>query len=329
MDTKYVNVLIEEAVRNYKTTSYVYLDEVKTLVFTYLLNGFTYDEFDEKLADLNKKYIKSINRKSKKAFKDVADNVKEKDLKADTGTFEISEEELDRLKFQLDMNSPLKARTKYIRIIKNYYKNTSEILEKEYIDERTFLSRQVDKFDKVEKVVPYYSRTTGEIVSYQNIATYNSMIFNVNLTSTGWNATFESCKELDEDIVYVEPHTYSCPECQIYQGKFYSITGKNLLYPKLENTLWENGGGLKHPNCRHIITTYVGQEESNKYTGPEWEERYEAQQKKRALELKISRLENDLDIYKKLENQEMVDKTNQKLEILANAVEEQKELMKY
>lgn len=331
MDTLYVNELIEEAVQGYKTLSYKYLDEVKTLVFTYLLNGFTYDKFNEKLKELNLDYTKSLNKKTRKAYKQVKDNVKVKNEKPETdiGTFEISEERLDELKFKLDMNKPLKARERFTKVIRNYYKSTDKTLKKTYIKKEDYLSSKVDKYDKVEKVVPYYSKKTGKVVSYQDIATYNSMIYNVNLTSTAWNATFESCKELDEGVVYVEPHPFACPECQMYQGKFYSITGESSIYPKLEDTLWENGGGLKHPNCRHILTTYVGQKETNDYSSPEWVERYEARSKRRALELKTSRLLNDREIYKKLGNQEKVDKIDQKLEVLAEAIKEQTELMKY
>lgn len=319
MDSKYVNELIEKAVQGYKTTCYKYLDEVKTLVFTYLLNGFTYEEFEDKLEALNFKYFKTLGNKEQKGYKQVAKRVKTKDLKADGGTFEISEDELNELKFKLDMNSPLKAREKFDKVIKRYYRTTKKTLQKEYVQKDTYLSQSLTKYDKVEKVVPYYSQATGEIVSYQDIATYNSMIYNVNLTSTAWNATFESCKELDEDIVYVEPHPLACPHCQAYQGKFYSVTGKTPGYPKLDAVLWQNGGGLKHPNCKHVLTTYVGQEETNLYSGSEWVEKYEAKQKENALKLKKSRLETDKAIYKELGNQKMVDKTDQKL----NKVESQ------
>lgn len=329
MDTKFINDLIGEAVQGYKVLSYKYLDEVKVLVFTYLLRGFSYDEFEDKLSELNSKYDKRMVRVKNKDYKEVKDKVLSENKEGiSERDFNISEEDLEKLKFKLDNKSQFVAKEKYIRVIKNYYKNTYSTLQKEYIDEQEYLSKKLSKFDKVEKVVPYRHKN-GTISAYFDIASYNSMVYNTNLTSLAWNSTFDSCQMLDEDIVYVEPHPFSCPLCQEYQGKFYSLTGKAKGYPLLEDTLYQNGGGLKHPNCKHGITTYVGQIETNDYSSPEWVARYEAIQKKQALELKYSRLENDQSIYQKLGNGEMVDKINQKLEKLTNAIAEQKELMKY
>lgn len=136
------------------------------------------------------------------------------------------------------------------------------------------------------------------------------MVYNTNLTSTAWNATFDACVELNEDIVYVEPHPYACPNCQLYQGRFYSITGKSLSYPSLDIAV---EGGLKHPNCKHILTTYYGQEETDKYSGPEYEKMYDNRQKLNAVNLSLSRLENDKQIYAQIGNQEMVEKTENKI----------------
>lgn len=325
MNNKYINDLIEEAVEGYKAVSYKYLDEVKTLVFTYLLNGFTYDEFKAKLEEVNFKYDGNISTRSKYDSKLIKQKTKEKDMKAEEGNFVISEDKLNELKYKLDKNSPVKARKKFDKVIKRYYRTTHKTLQKTYIDKNAYLTHNVTDYDKVEKVVPYYSKATGGVVSYHDIADYNSMIYNVNLLNTAWNSTFDSCQELGEDIIYVEPHPYACPECQAYQGKFYSITGESITYPSLQSAV---DGGLKHPNCKHVLTTYYGQVETNDYSGEYWEEMYKKRKKLYAVNRKLSRLTTDLNIYNKLGNGEMYDKTLGKIERLTKEQEELKKLTK-
>lgn len=325
IDNTLINELIEESVQGYKTISYKYLDEVKTLVFTYLLNGFTYDEFSEHLDILNMQYHEKIVAKTSKDMKRVKNKTKAKDLQAEGGNYEITEEELNRLKYKLDKTSPVKARKKFDKVVKRYYRTTNKTLQKTYIEKDAYLSQNVSKYDKVEKVVPYYSKATGEVIAYHNIADYNSMIYNVNLLNTAWNSTFDSCQELGEDIIYVEPHPYACPECQEYQGKFYSISGKSLIYPSLQSAV---DGGLKHPNCKHILTTYYGQKETNDYSGEQWGEMYKNRQKLNAVNLKLSRLKTDLQIYKKIGNGEMVDKVRERIDKLIAEQETLKDLIK-
>lgn len=320
-----VNELIDEAVQGYKFTSYKYLDEVKTLVFTYLMNGFTYDEFSERLEDLDKQYNEKIVARTSKDMKRVKNKTKAKDLQAEGGNYEITEEELNKLKYKLDKTSPVKARKKFDKVVKRYYRTTNKTLQKTYIEKDAYLTQNVSKYDKVEKVVPYYSKATGEVIAYHDIADYNSMIYNVNLLNTAWNSTFDSCQELGEDIIYVEPHPYACPECQEYQGKFYSISGTSLIYPSLQSAV---DGGLKHPNCKHVLTTYYGQKETDDYSGEYWEEMYKNKQKLNAVNIQINRLKTDLDIYSKLGNGEMVDKTKNKLEKLEEEQNELKNLTK-
>ena len=87
-------------------------------------------------------------------------------------------------------------------------------------------------------------------------------------------------------------------------------------------------GGLKHPNCTHnIIFPNKETKENNKYSSAEWTGRYNAKQKKQALELQRSRLKNDNKIFDKIGNQEMVDKNNQKIRRLNKQIKEQKKLM--
>ena len=103
------------------------------------------------------------------------------------------------------------------------------------------------------------------------------------------------------------------------------MTGATKRYPNIEEAY---NGGLKHPNCKHNITTNVGQQETDDYSSDEWKARYQARQKKQALELKRKRLKTDRDIYKELNNYGDVEKVNAKIRALNKAIKEQKELMK-
>lgn len=320
-----ISEVINEEVQSYSKESYDYLDEVKKLVFTCLIGKISYDIFKGKLNKVNSKYNKIEKDRTSKGYKKVKDKVVETNKKPiSSKKIDFTKEELAKLLFKLDKTSQIKAKDKFIKIITNYYKTTLKTAKKEYISIDDYLKKKLTQYDKVEKVVAYHNQD-GTIRAYHDIASYNSMVYNTNLTSGAWNETINYCYENDTDIVYVEPHPFSCPLCQEWQGKFYSLTGKSSKYENIENAY---KGGLKHPNCKHNITTNVGQRETDDYSSNEWVGRYEARQKKQALELKRKRLKTDRDIYKELNNYEEVDKINAQIRTLNSAIKEQKELMK-
>lgn len=320
-----ISEVINEEVQSYSKESYDYLDEVKKLVFTCLIGKISYDIFKGKLNKVNSKYNKIEKNRTSKGYKKVKDKVVEtNETPISSGKIDFTEKDLENLLFKLDKTSQIKAKDKFIRIITNYYKASLETAKKEYISIDDYLKKKLSTYDKVEKVVAYHNQD-GTIRAYHDIASYNSMVYNTNLTSSAWNETINYCYENNTDIVYVEPHPFSCPLCQEWQGKFYSLTGKSSKYENIENAY---KGGLKHPNCKHNITTNVGQKETNDYSSDEWKDRYQARQKKQALELKRKRLKTDRDIYKELNNYEEVDKINAQIRTLNSAIKEQKELMK-
>lgn len=320
-----ISEVIDEEVQSYSKESYDYLDEVKKLVFTCLIGKISYDIFKGKLNKINSKYNKIEKNRTSKGYKKVKDKViKSNKTPISSKKIDFTKEELAQLLFKLDKTSQIKAKDKFIRIITNYYKTTLKTAKKEYISIDDYLKKKLSTYDKVEKVVAYHNQD-GTIRAYHDIASYNSMVYNTNLTSSAWNETINYCYKNDTDIVYVEPHPFSCPLCQEWQGKFYSLTGKSSKYENIENAY---KGGLKHPNCKHNITTNVGQKETDDYSSDEWKARYQARQKKQALELQRKRLKTDRDIYKELNNYEEVDKINSKIRTLNSAIKEQKELMK-
>jgi hypothetical protein len=117
--------------------------------------------------------------------------------------------------------------------------------------------------------------------------------------------------------------------CQKYQGYFYSLTGlttefNGIPIRKLEDvSFWNNGYGLFHPNCKHIPRkAYEDDEINTEYNSEKWEERYDDKQKINGLELKKQRIRNDMKVYEKLGNQEMVDKSRQQINAINRQIRE-------
>lgn len=330
-----INNYIKDEVYDYKRETTDFMDSIKYIFFAYLISKAGKKKFNNKIDEELKKYNKYISNKASKGYETISYLVKYQNIdKYTTNLKKPLESALNSFKEQLEIdNKSIKtANDKYIRYVKDYYKKTEKTLSKEYINEKAYLSKKVTDFDKVEKTVAYRYKGTGKIRAYFDIASYDSMVYNTNLTNKGWQETLNSAIELEQDIVYVPAHMYACEHCQEYQGKFYSLSGVNVgetFNGYKVNSLDEAlSGGLKHPNCTHdIIFPNSETKENNKYSSSEWTDRYNAKQKKQALELKRNRLKNDNVIYNKLENQEMVDKNKQKIRKLNQKIKEQKELM--
>lgn len=325
---------IKDQVYEYKKETTDFMDGIKYIFFAYLLSKNDNKKFNAKIEKELLAYEKRVNGRARKGYEAVADitrYVNKVETRKSSQT--LSNEMLSLLKqFDLDTTSIKQENARYIRFVENYYKRTNKTLKKEYITEKEYLSKKVDQFDKAEKTVAYKNKD-GSIRGYHDIASYDSMIYNTNLTNTGVQESIKSCIEFNKDVVYVEPHPFSCPMCQEYQGKFYSLTGLTQVYRSqpiqtYESAVYWNGGGLNHPNCSHIPREADESDEATDlYSTPEWGEKYSAKQKKQSLELKKKRLRNDNKIYERLENYEAIDKNKQKIKKLNQKIREQKKLM--
>lgn len=214
-----------------------------------------------------------------------------------------------------------------------YYKNQLKAVEKA-LDKDSYLSTIVSKYDKIDKSIPYYSHTTGKIVSYQTIATYNSMLFNWNLTHSAWNRTEYDAKVLGCNLYYLPAHPFACPMCMEYQGYVYaentpSASELKVLQkygkPREHMKAMAIKGGVGHPNCKHTWTIFwdYDQIQDEKWNSAKWQEKYEVEQKKQALDLEKSRLLSDRRIYKSLGDEGKVDEITTKIKTIR---EKKKEL---
>jgi hypothetical protein len=289
-------IYITNQVNSYKEETTEYLDEVKILLFSCLLLGTAFiDKFDK----LSKEYqIKMINKQA-----EGIDHIKQ--VINAPNTSDISETYKNTLQeLKLDTTSQSAANKKFGVRVKQYYKNALKSVGIDNINIKEYLIKKLDKYEAIEKVVRYKNG------SYYGIDSYNSMVYNTNLTRTAWSETIKRNAVEGNDLVYVIPHMYSCPLCQEWQGMTYSISGHTQGYMKLETAI-ENG--LLHPNCKHVIVAYAGQEDDFTYSTPEWEEKYDIKQKINALNLKKSRLRNENIISAKLDDYENIDKNKKKI----------------
>ena len=173
-------------------------------------------------------------------------------------------------------------------------------------DEMTYLTEQVKNFHNVEQTIVYKNgmRVTP--------STYLSMLYNVNLTRTGWNQTFKDANYFEKDLVVLVPHPLSCPHCLQYQGKLFSLSGKR--YPKIDEA-YEHGVG--HPNCKCEFSIVWDKDQLYmEYPVDTTEDDYKEDQKRKATERELRKAENDLSMYQMIGNGEMVDKTLMKVERL-------------
>lgn len=209
---------------------------------------------------------------------------------------------------------------KYEKTLERYYESKLSTMENGINDKDLYLSNFVDKYDNQQACIPYRTKE-GLIHSYHDIADYSSMIFNTNLTRTAINRTLFDAEYLNKDLVYIPAHNLSCPRCMEWQGRVYSISGKDKRYPKLEEA-YSNGMG--HPNCKHIPVTYwdESQIQSDRFDSIEWEEEYRTNQKKKAIKREIKKQNTDLKIYKSLNNQSKIDLTKNKLRKLRSRLSE-------
>lgn len=183
----------------------------------------------------------------------------------------------------------------------------------------------VKEYERLDKTIPYFSHTTGNIIRYVDIGTYLNMLYNVNLTRSAWNRSLYDSKLLGNDLWYLPAHPFACPHCMEYQGYVYTNHPNptpreiNILtqYGKLGS--WYKGiaitNGVGHPNCKHVWVLYWSQAQvqDEKYNSEEWEDKYKTKQKIQSLDLEKSRLLTNRRIYKELGQQDLVDRTTERI----------------
>ena len=314
------SLFIEDSVDISKTSYDDLMYKTKRLFFDYLIKGNDVDTFTKRLDKIWSKVDHSF---MKQRIKELENMIKARDLK-DRNI--VNKNAKFQEVYELTKMSRYSEVEEYFKeIIRTFYESNFDTTQKEYIDKKSYLTKGVETYDKIQNTIPYHNKD-GTIRSWHNIADYCSMLFNTNLTRAGWNRTLYDADLLDNNILYLTAHLYSCPLCIGYQGKLYSTDGTygeidGQKYVPKEEAI---DGGVGHPNCRHQWTIYWDKDQiqEDKFNTKEWDEKYIKRQKLKAIEREINKLQNDKSIYKKLKNIEAVEKTGAKILKLIKKAEE-------
>lgn len=294
---------------------YKLMFETKVLFFDYLKNGKSLAEFKEASA----KIWENIDHKyMEEHIKELENMIEARDL---TGNKIINTNAKYTQVYELvDEKKFIETEILYKNTIDDYYKGRLKTVSKDYVNTDVYLSKIVNKYDTIQAIIPYFNKD-GTVRSYHNIASYNSMLYNLNMNRAGWNRTMYDSELLERDLLYLPAHPFACPLCVEWQGKVYSSSGKNTKYPSKQDAI---DGGVGHPNCKHQWLIYWGESQiqDDKYDSDDWKSKYESKQKIQSLQLERSKLKNDRIILEKLGNYEEVDKINQKIRRINSSIRE-------
>lgn len=295
------NDFIEKEVQEYRLETEKKENETKEQFFKYLLLGYSTSQFKKWLS---KKWDDSDIKKMK-----IATSKLEKLVDKTNGV--DNSESTKEFFSTIQYKRFTELKNKFSEECLKYYQKRSEIASK-VPNKAEYLKEFVDKYDKYMANVPYFKN--GEVYSWHTLSDYTSMIYNTNLTRTGWNRTFTDAEKVGTDLLYLPAHPYACPHCLEWQGRYYQAQGKGK-YPPIQKAL---DGGLGHPNCKHVPVPAFDDEkrQDDLFNSSEWEEKYKAQQKLMAIEREKEKVRTNLSIYKNLGNQTEIDVAQAKLKKL-------------
>lgn len=201
---------------------------------------------------------------------------------------------------------------------------------KEYQIRLESYAYESDKYEYLKKLVPKYTndikayykqgkpKTRENIVRFVSPNTYNSMVYNTTVTRNSWIQTLNDANEYGQEYLYIPHHSFSCPYCVDHQEKKMTV---EECYDIL-GTADETQGDLLHPNCKCELAFWNSRVKLKKLNKGELTEQYQIREKVMSLTLEKERLLSDKRIYKRLDFQDDVDKTNQKIKKVNSSIKE-------
>ena len=93
--------------------------------------------------------------------------------------------------------------------------------------------------------IKYSNGAKMPLSAYATMAARSARIESTNIGEIG------RALQSGTDLVEMTTMPQCCKLCGAYQGKVYSISGKDKRFPALFKTVLKNGYALPHPNCRH------------------------------------------------------------------------------
>lgn len=100
------------------------------------------------------------------------------------------------------------------------------------------------------------------VVTYSNgakmpLSAHSEMLARTSRIIASNTGSFDRCKELGIDLVRCTTVPNCCPYCKKFEGKVYSISGKDTRFPALYETALAKGYNIMHPNCRHEFIPFA------------------------------------------------------------------------
>ena len=257
---------------------------------------------EEMLEYLNKEYTidHSFMQKTIEELKQIVANTD--DLK----TLELQRTMPDLLKIN-PISKFQETETEYAqRVLTRYTQDYADIKEQD--DVEAYLSTKIKNYDKnVEQYIPYFHN--GQVWSMQNLATYNAMLYNVNLTRTAWNQTYKDSQVLDNEKFIINYHPFACEHCSEHMGK---ILTKEELEELVGYAVDEGSTEILHPNCKCTLGLYWddSQKQDVEMTT---EEDYKLDQRDKAIDRIIKKKETERDLYKEIGNNKMANRRDEQI----------------
>ena len=100
--------------------------------------------------------------------------------------------------------------------------------------------------------------------AYQvSLDAYAQMVARSTTREAGNLARENQLVENGYDLVEMTTHYPTCEECAKFQGRVYSLSGKDKRFPAIFDTAFKSGYRNIHPNCRHVIVPWIEELQTN------------------------------------------------------------------
>jgi hypothetical protein len=226
---------------------------------------------------------------------------------------------------KLDKNDVSLIETASLGAILLTNKLFKKIKSKEYKTRIESYGYETNKTEYLKKLVSKYTSNTKRYKNgrFVSPSTYNSMVYNTALTRNGWTQTINDASDLGIGYFIIRYHPFSCEHCMEHQNRLMSLDECVDLLGYAD----EAQGDILHPNCKCELQMVRNNKELDEYQDPyanlSYEEKVEIseiRQQVNSLTLERERLRTDLKLYKKLDDQENIDKTKAKISKINTAV---------
>lgn len=212
-----------------------------------------------------------------------------------------------------------------------------KLFKRDKIREYKYSERYVVKLDDKEQKDEYIKMklgkyTNGTVVYKSHTggtdrlvppSVYNAMIYNTNLTRSGWNQTMEDADKIGANYFMIPYHSFSCEHCISHQERL--LTRSQII--EIAGRADESEGDILHPNCKCEISIWDRNLKIPKspLTEAEKEEASQIRQKVNGLTLKKERIRTKMKIAEENGYMDVYDKYNQQRNKINKSIRDLKE----